>query len=420
MRTLLVSTFFPTELDTFVHGVHKRMGMFVDAIKETAQLHMLFYVPASVDVSRSTVALYEKRFANHWSADIKLFLCPRFEPHGKVSKWQWRWRHYGAGALSFFRHEVSNTTTGPEQVHAFERCLQAKPEMIFAHRLPAMCPPLLTEKTLPPIFFDLDDIEHVVHLRRILARPKLRTKLFSSFSLPALWWGERQAIKLATRTFVCSESDRRYLENLLRVQRIATVPNAVHIPSPQPLSSEPTLLFLGTYLYHPNVKAAEFLIEKVFPHVRRAVPKARLVFAGIAPEKIRGYHLNIPGIEFTGFVDDLERLYRGVRVVCAPLFAGVSGTQTKLIEAAAFGKPIVANRLGANGVEMRHGKELLVCDDPNSFAGACLQLLNDPARCQELGSAARARAIEFYNRANIISMIQKYINNGAIEKETSH
>jgi len=409
VRVLLVSTFFPSDPATFVHGVHKRLGMFVEAIKDIAQLDMLFYVPPSVEVSQTTISAYQDRLCEHWNAQIQLFLCPRFERTEELSPWRSRLQRYGAGALSFFQQGVNLSATGPQQVRAFESCLQRRPDMIFAHRLPAICPALLTQEELPPILFDLDDIEHIVFLRQIASQKRLITKILSCLCLPALWWGERRAIRLASQTFVCSESDRLYLKNIWRLPRVATVPNAVPIPAAQPVAAEPTLLFLGTYLYDPNVEGAQFLLKRIFPQVIQAMPNARLILAGVSPERIHGYSDRIPGVEFTGFVDDLDKLYRRARVICAPLFSGVSGTQTKLIEAAAYGKPIIANRLGAAGVAMRDGHELLVRNDPKSFAEACLQLLKDTSRCRELGSAARAKAMQLYNRTNIIRTIQRYL-----------
>jgi glycosyltransferase involved in cell wall biosynthesis len=85
------------------------------------------------------------------------------------------------------------------------------------------------------------------------------------------------------------------------------------------------------------------------------------------------------------------------------------GTRIKIIEAAAYGKPIAATRLGAEGLDMRDGHELLLRDDPESFAQACIQLLSDFALCERLGHAAYESVIRHYDRANIISLIQTYL-----------
>jgi glycosyltransferase involved in cell wall biosynthesis len=213
---------------------------------------------------------------------------------------------------------------------------------------------------------------------------------------------------MAHRTFVCSELDRLYLTNRLRLPRVVTVPNAVTIPEPQPLTPEPTLLFIGSYSYKPNVDAAEFLVEQVWPRISRAMPKARLIIAGANPNRIHGYSSGIPGVEFTGFVEDLDGLYGRSRVVCVPILSG-GGTRVKIIEAAAYGKPIVSTTLGAEGLEMRDGYELLLRDDPDSFAEACLKLLNDPIICNRLGSAARAMVVQHYDQAKIKRLIHRYL-----------
>jgi glycosyltransferase involved in cell wall biosynthesis len=133
-----------------------------------------------------------------------------------------------------------------------------------------------------------------------------------------------------------------------------------------------------------------------------------LIIAGLVPERIRGYHAGVPGVEFTGFVDDLEALYQRARVICAPILVG-GGTRVKIIEAAAFGKAIVATRVGVEGLDMRDGVELLVRDDPDSFAEACLQLLDDAVLCERLGRAAYATVVRYYGRSEIVSLIQSYL-----------
>jgi glycosyltransferase involved in cell wall biosynthesis len=404
MHILFVSTSFPRDLRTYVSGGFQRMRMFVDALKEVAHLDVLFYVPTDVDTSPAAVSAWERTLSQHWEADLHLFLCQHFERTAALSKWQ----IYRAEMTSFFEQPGYMSTSGAQQVQAFEHCLHRKPDAIFVHKLPAMCPPLLTHAPLPPIFFDLDDIEHVALLRSINRRWAWRTKLLQYAHVPTLLWGERRAMRLAHRTFVCSELDRNYLTKWWRLAGIVTVPNTANALKLLPLASSPTLLFVGSFAYQPNVEAAEFLLKQVWPHIYRTMPEARLIIAGTRPARIRGYDVGVPGVEFTGFVDDLEELYQRSRVVCAPILAG-SGTRIKIIEAASYGKAIVATRVGAEGLDMRDGVELLLRDDPGSFADACLQLLNDAVFCERLGHAAYATVVRCYDRANIVSLIQRYL-----------
>jgi glycosyltransferase involved in cell wall biosynthesis len=413
MRVLFISRHFPKNLQTDIHGGFKRIRMFIDVLKEIAQLDMLFYVPPHIDVSPSSVSELERLLSEHWNAEISLFLCPRFDYAGHISKR----KLYAAGAFSLFRQLGYVDTCGPQHVQALEACLSRRPDMVFVHRLGSMCPLLLTREKLPCVFFDLDDIEHIAFIRNTGQLPKWYARLLYYTHLPALWWGEYKAIRLAHRTFVCSELDRFYLANRWRLPRVVTVPNAVTIPELQPLTPEPTLLFIGSYSYKPNVDAADFLIERVWPRVYRAMPTARLIVAGTPSNRIRGYGLDIPGVEFTGFVEDLDGLYGRSRVVCAPILSG-GGTRVKIIEAAAYGKPIVSTRLGAEGLEMRDGDELLLRDDPESFAEACLKLLEDVTLCNQLGSAARARTVQCYERMRVVRLIQKHFTEWATAHTT--
>ena len=407
MRILIVSNHFPINLSTSIHGVHKRLKMFIEAIKDIAEIDVLFYVPCDVNTSTSSVLKIERSLSKHFNAAIRLFLCQRFDYKKSIAKW---WL-YCAGAFSFLSQPNNIGTAAIQQVHALESCLCHNPDAVFVHRLSAMSPILITRKSLPPVFFDLDDIEHIAFKRGIRYIRKAHTRLFSYFLLPALFWGQYRSVRLSHRTFVCSEVDRRFLADRCRLKGVVSIPNAVRIPEPQATAPQQTLLFIGSYFHKPNIDAAEFLIQQIWPHVHKAIPTATLIIAGSPPEKIPSYGFDIPGISFTGFVEDLEGLYRKSRVVCAPILSG-SGTRVKIIEAAAYGKPIVSTAIGAEGIQMNHGEEIFLYDDPNSFAKACIELLSDPGLCDRVGLAARAVVVSKYDKAKVQRLIQKHLKTG--------
>jgi glycosyltransferase involved in cell wall biosynthesis len=95
-------------------------------------------------------------------------------------------------------------------------------------------------------------------------------------------------------------------------------------------------------------------------------------------------------------------------VVCAPILSG-SGTRVKIIEAAAYGKPIVSTRIGAEGIEMQDGIDIFLRDDTKMFAEACIRLLNDHTLSKQMGLAARSTAVKKYSQIKIKQMIQEVI-----------
>jgi glycosyltransferase involved in cell wall biosynthesis len=406
MRILVVSKYFPDNLSTKVHGAYQRLQMFLEAIKDIALIDLLYYVPEGTDTSPSSIMRLRRSFSANFKTPIRLSLSPRSNNTSLFSKLI----SYATGTFSFVRQPSYSGMAGPRQVEALEACLRNNPDAVFIHKLEAMCPVLKTRRALPIVFFDLDDIEHVALKRRLRNLPKISARLKHYLLFPTLCWGEYKAIQLAHRTFVCSGNDRRYLTNRWGLKGIVKIPNAVKIPESQPITSEQTLLFLGSYNYKPNIDAVEFLIQKIWPIVRRSAPTAKLKIAGAPADKIPSYRTGIKGVRFMGFVEELDDLYRQSRVACAPILSG-GGTRLKIIEAAAYGKPIVSTRIGAEGIEMQDGIEILLRDDPKSFAEACIRLLNDQALSEQMGMAARSTATKKYNLIKIRQMIQEVIKN---------
>jgi glycosyltransferase involved in cell wall biosynthesis len=404
MRFLVVSKYFPDDLSIKVHGVHKRFRMFLEAIMNIAEIDLLYYVPNGIDTSSVSIISLERSFSAYFETPIRLSLSKRYNNTNLLAKLI----SYATGTFSFVRQPLYAATAGPRQVQSFETCLRNNPDAVFIHRLEAMCPLLKTRRLLPPVFLDLDDIEHIAFKRRLRYLQKISTRLLNYFLLPALCFGEYKAINLAHRTFVCSDKDRNYLTNRWQLKGVVKVPNAVKIPSMQPLTSEQTLLFIGSYLHKPNIDAAEFLIQKIWPFVHRVIPAAILIIAGSPPDRIPSYSAGTQGVKFSGFVKELDNLYKQARVVCAPILSG-GGTRVKIIEAAAYGRPMVSTRLGAEGIEMQDGVEIFLRDDPKLFAEACIRLLNDHALSKKMGMAARSTAIKKYNQVKIKQTIQEII-----------
>jgi hypothetical protein len=404
MNVLFISTHFPYDSQRSATGTYKRMRVFLDALKERVSLRLLFYYPPYLNVDARSIEDAKATMRHEWGlTDVDLVVSKQErEPDDSKNLWD----RYVLRAVSMHRQLGFVCTSGPEQLRIFERCLEDRPDFIFAHRLMAMCPALRTRRSLPPIFLDLDDVEHKAFYRDISQPPLWGTKRLYYLQLPAMLWGERRAIKLARKTFVCSTADQHYLGDTWRLPHVKAIPNSIHIPEPQAISDEPVLMFLGGYGYLPNAIAAEYLVLRIWPLIRREYPKSRLVIAGGSPERIACYGQPQTGVEYSGFVEDLDALYRRARVVCCPIRTG-GGTRIKVIEAAAYGKPIVSTHVGAEGLEFEDGREILLRDEPQAFAEACIELFRNGSLSSSLGQAARAKAINLYDRQHVIQLIQQ-------------
>ena len=97
----------------------------------------------------------------------------------------------------------------------------------------------------------------------------------------------------------------------------------------------------------------------------------------------------------TGAVEDI-RPYLGKAAVCVVTLRSGSGTRIKIFEAMAMGKAVVSTSMGAEGLPVRHGENIVLADDPADFARQVVHLLRDPQRRAQLGRAARQLVEENY------------------------
>jgi glycosyltransferase involved in cell wall biosynthesis len=401
---LVISRYFPFD-PTRVHAVYQRLGTQVQALARVAdQVECLFLVPPDQQRTQAEIAERERQLRAMWSAPLSLRLAPvarEQEPQGA-------WQRLGRGIFDFNAQAIARPLANDEAVNTVRAALGARPDLILAHRLSAVCVLLRREVTTrAPIFLDMDDIEHVAWSRRLWRDPAYPNERLRLLQVPRLMLAEAQAARRAAATFVCSEADRRYLARFAGAGRVEVIPNSVPFPESRASDeTEPLVLFVGSMGSRPNAQAADVLVQSIWPRVRERVPEARLAIIGLGAELTASYPPGDPSVSFPGFVEDLESWYRRARLLCCPIYHG-SGTRVKIIEAAAHAKAVVSTNLGAEGLRFTAEREILLRDQPEAIAEACVALLRDPAAAARLGRAARERAAALYDREAVVARLEE-------------
>jgi Glycosyltransferase len=154
--------------------------------------------------------------------------------------------------------------------------------------------------------------------------------------------------------------------------------------------------FLGSMLYRPNQEAVRWLADEVWPRVLALEPDAQLTVAGSGfPEALRAY-LRQRNIEVAADIPDVRTFSAPFRAMLAPLFSG-SGMRIKVLEAMSLGKPVIATPLGAGGIDVTPGENILIADDADAFAQEVVRCMNDDALAQRIGDAARVLVAARYD-----------------------
>jgi len=244
------------------------------------------------------------------------------------------------------------------------------------------------------LVLDEHNVEHEIRSRTMaVVRPGTR-KLYDYLNHRKLRAEEERSWQDVDACAVTSPRDEATIRSALPRALTAVVPNAVDTefftPGAKP-RERGTILFYGTLSYYPNLDGLLFFLREIMPIVRRDHPSARLKVVGAdPPEALRRFEAR--DVTFTGFAPDLRPHLDAANVIIAPLRIG-GGTRLKVLEAMAMAAPVVSTSLGAEGIAVASGREVLLADSAETFAADVVRVLRDDGLAAELGAAGR-RLIE--------------------------
>ncbi len=176
---------------------------------------------------------------------------------------------------------------------------------------------------------------------------------------------EQDILQTAFGHVVCSVREREELRRIAPSARIAVIENGVDVASFSPGAgvSPPShkIIFVGLMDYYPNVEAATSFSQRIWPLLRQRFPELTLWIVGASPTPAVLQLGDLEGVTVTGTVPDVRPYYRDALAAIVPLRTG-SGTRLKILEAMAAGVPVVSTPLGAEGLAVIPGENILLAD----------------------------------------------------------
>lgn len=280
------------------------------------------------------------------------------------------------------------------------------------HLAPYARPWLATGRRPILVELDLDDIESLTR-RRIAALYWLNRRplptlgcLYQSMLLDRL---ERQWLAQFDRVWVCSSTDADWLMRHIPSLSLLVAPNVVPLPASGGMIAHPgpfRFLFVATLGYYPNQDGLLWLLRDILPRLRARADRPFVITiagAGLPAALVRALGA-VPEVDWRGYVEDLSVLYRESDAVVVPLRAG-GGTRIKIVEAFAWGVPVVATPAGAEGLDVRPGIHLLIASDPDGFAAQCIRLMREASLRDSLVREALSLAAASYGPAALCASL---------------
>jgi glycosyltransferase involved in cell wall biosynthesis len=222
----------------------------------------------------------------------------------------------------------------------------------------------------PRVIYNWHNIESEAMRRYAESTPSLARSVYAKLTAGKWERLERQILRDAFGHIVCSERERQQLSSIAPSARIKVIENGVDCANFAGLntgSDRKRIVFVGKMDYYPNIEAIIGFANTTWPLVREKVKGTTLSIVGASPTAAVQALAGIPGVEVTGTVPDVRPYYREALAAVVPLRTG-GGTRLKILEAMAAGVPVVSSVLGAEGLAVTPGSDILI-SDPDDHAG---------------------------------------------------
>jgi glycosyltransferase involved in cell wall biosynthesis len=256
--------------------------------------------------------------------------------------------------------------------------------------------------SLPSVLFQ-HNVESSLWDRRAQTESSLLRKMVYKVEAAKMQRYERETIQRFHHVIAVSDHDRQLMETMDPSCEITVVPTGVdtekYLSAPPSTSKPQLVVFTGSMDWEPNIDAVTYFCSDIWPRILSEYPEARFQVVGRDPRpSVR--KLATSSVEITGTVPSVDEYLRRATVVVVPLRAG-GGTRLKIFEAMATGKAVVSTSVGAEGLDVTHGQDLILADNATTFADSILSLLrHDELRHgYEKAAAALAKKYDWSNIA---------------------
>jgi glycosyltransferase involved in cell wall biosynthesis len=241
------------------------------------------------------------------------------------------------------------------------------------------------------------NVESEIWRRHALTESNPARRLLYRVEFEKMLSYEQSMVQKFHHVIAVSEHDRQLMGAWTDPSRITVVPTGVDLrqyrPDPSPRAVAPLVLFVGAMDWEPNIDAVEYFCVEIWPSIQARVPATRFRIVGRDPVR-RVRRLASSSVEVTGSVPSVADHLREAAVVVVPLRVG-GGTRLKIYEAMAAGKAVVSTSVGAEGLDVHHDQDILLADDPDTFARAVTMLLEDGEVRRRYQQAAAALAAKY-------------------------
>ncbi|MBK9514924.1 MAG: glycosyltransferase [Flavobacteriales bacterium] len=258
--------------------------------------------------------------------------------------------------------------------------------------------PTIRRYTKARIVLRSHNLEHVIQQRIAHGERNIIKRPYRQFLAKQLERYEMEVLERVDGVAAISPADAAHFEGHGSLTPVITIPFGVDLkdyPIPDDPDGSPISFFhLGSMDWHPNEEGVRWLLNSVWPRVHKKRPQAKLHLAGNKmPEDLLA--LNMPNVEIVSRVPDAVAYMQRYAVMVVPLFSA-GGMRVKIIEGMAMARTVISTPIGAEGIDVTDGTDVLLARNANEFVERMVSIIDDPSRVRRIGAAAHRLIQERY------------------------
>lgn len=222
---------------------------------------------------------------------------------------------------------------------------------------------------------------------------------------------EKRCFGWADGATAVTEEEARTISSFGVDYPVAVIENGVDTGFFHPRDSEvdPNMMvFTGSMDWRPNQDAARFFVGKIFPSIKKKRPETHAVFVGRNPPQVIRNLEKTEGITITGTVEDVRPYIARAALYIVPLRIG-GGSRLKILEAMAMAKPVLSTSVGASGLNVTDGQNIVISDGAVGFADAAVNLMGDKKLKNKLSENGRQLVLNHYRWEILAGKLHDYI-----------
>jgi glycosyltransferase involved in cell wall biosynthesis len=241
---------------------------------------------------------------------------------------------------------------------------------------------------VPSVLFQ-HNVEAVILRRHAETQANLAKKAFLYGQYAKMWLYERQTCRRFDEVVAVSKDDREKMVRDYGLSAVGEVATGVDVEffraSGNQVVNPHEVAFTGSMDWLPNEDAIQWFTSEILPRIKQRLPDFKLTVVGRNPyPSLLELAKRESGIEVTGRVPDVRPYIERAAAYVVPIRIG-GGTRLKIYEAMAMGRPLVSTTIGAEGLPIEDGKDLLLADDPQAFADTVVKVLTDAELARRVG-----------------------------------